>query len=266
MDITTAKLVYFSPTGTTQKVVRAIARGFAPGSVDEIDITLPAARIQPLRTAENELLIIGVPVYMGRVPVTVRDWLNAIVARNTPAVCVVLYGNRTYEDALLELRNIVTKCGCRAIAGCAFLGEHSFSDAETPIAEGRPDHNDLRIAEEFGKKIREKLHTAASVTQALDAKIPGEFPYRGDARLWTVDFIAVGDACDQCGACATLCPAGAIDPADARKIDTKLCITCCACIRSCPQHARSMKPGLVKDAQLRLHTLYPDRKEPEWFL
>lgn len=266
MNIESAKLVYFSPTGTTQTIVRAIARGFDSGSAEEIDITQPAARVQPLQTTENDLLIIGVPVYMGRVPVIVRDWLNAIRAHDTPTVCVVLYGNRTYEDALLELKNLVTKCGCRAIAGCAFIGEHSFSDAKTPTAQGRPDTNDLRIAEEFGRKVREKLEAASTVTQGAEANIPGQFPYRGDSRLWTIDFIEVSDACDQCGTCAKLCPAGAIDPADAKKIDTKLCITCCACIRLCPSHARLMKPGLLKDAQLRLHTLYKERKEPECFI
>ena len=183
MNLTSAKLVYFSPTGTTQSVVRAIARGINPGTTEEIDITKPAARVQPLRTSENDLLIIGVPVYMGRVPVIIRDWLNAIAARNTPAVCVVLYGNRTYEDALLELRNIVTKSGCKTIAGCAFIGEHSFSDAAVPTAQGRPDKNDLERAEAFGKKIRETLQTAPSVTQIPEAHIPGEFPYRGDSRL-----------------------------------------------------------------------------------
>ena len=266
MNITSAKLVYFSPNGTTQSVVRAIARGINPGTTEEIDITKPAARVQPLQTSESDLLIIGVPVYMGRVPAIVRDWLNAIAARNTPAVCVVLYGNRTYEDALLELRNIVTKSGCRTIAGCAFIGEHSFSDAAVPTAQGRPDKNDLQRAEDFGKKIRETLQDAPSVTQIPVADIPGEFPYRGDSRLWTLDFIEVDDACTQCGTCAEHCPAGAIDPSDAKKIDTKLCITCCACIRQCPSHARMMKPGLLKDAQLRLHTLYKERKEPEYFI
>jgi len=266
MNIESAKLVYFSPTGTTQSVVQAIARGVNPGTTEEIDITQPAARVQPLRTSETELLIIGVPVYMGRVPAIVRDWLNAIVARNTPAVCVVLYGNRTYEDALLELKTIVTKSGCRAIAGCAFIGEHSFSDPAVPTAQGRPDQNDLQLAETFGRKIREKLQAVSAVAEIPEAKIPGEFPYRGDSRLWTVDFIEVSDACTQCGTCAERCPAGAIDPADAKKIDTKLCITCCSCIRQCPSHARSMRPGLVKDAQLRLHTLYNERKEPEYFL
>ncbi|MDD1694509.1 MAG: EFR1 family ferrodoxin [Methanoregula sp.] len=263
MKIESVKLAYFSPTGTTQKVVRAIARGLDTGTAEEIDITKPAARVQPLQTTENDLLIIGLPVYVGRVPAIVIDWLKAIRAKNTPAVCVVLYGNRTYEDALLELKNIVTKCGCTAVAGAAFLGEHSFSDAGTPIAEGRPDAGDLRLAEEFGKKIRDQLR---SVSPVPEVKIPGQYPYRGDSRLWTEDFIEVSDTCTQCGSCAGKCPVGAIDPEDSKKIDAKLCVSCCACIRYCPEHARSIKPGRVKDAQLRLHTLYPDRKEPECFL
>jgi len=266
MTIESAKLVYFSPTGTTRTIVRAIARGLAPGSTEEIDITTPAARVRPLQVSEKDLLIIGVPVYVGRVPAIVIDWLKAIRAKNTPAVCVVLYGNRTYEDALLELRNIVTTCGCTAIAGSAFLGEHSFSDAGAPIARGRPNVGDLRCAEEFGRTIREKIRSTAPASPVPEAAIPGQFPYRGDSRLWTEDFIAVSDACTQCGACAVKCPAGAIDMADSKKIDAKLCVSCCACIRYCPEQARFMKPGRVKDAQLRLHTLYPDRKEPEYFL
>ena len=45
MKIPSLKLVYFSPTGTTKKVVQGIARGINPGSVEELDITRPAARI-----------------------------------------------------------------------------------------------------------------------------------------------------------------------------------------------------------------------------
>ncbi|HZD43115.1 MAG TPA: EFR1 family ferrodoxin [Methanomicrobiales archaeon] len=266
MKIESVKLVCFSPTGTTKAVVQGIARGMDPGNVELLDITRPDARIQPLRTSERELLVVGVPVYMGRVPALLTDWLHAIKARNTPAVCVVVYGNRTYEDALLELKDILTRCGCRPIAGAAYIGEHSFSDDETPTANGRPDASDLHHAESFGRRIQEKLTAIPSVDQISDVDIPGCHPYRGDSRLWTVDFIAVSDVCTQCGLCAEKCPVGAIDPEESNRIDTKKCITCCACIKSCPQSARSMKPGLVKDAQLRLHTLYNERKEPEYFL
>ncbi|MDO9036697.1 MAG: EFR1 family ferrodoxin [Methanoregula sp.] len=266
MKIQSLKLVCFSPTGTTQAVIQEIARGINPGNEEWLDITRPYARIKPLKTSENELLIVGVPVYMGRVPALLTEWLHAIKAQNTPAVCVVVYGNRVYDDALLELKDILTNCGCKPIAGAAYIGEHSFSSEETPTAKDRPDASDLRHAESFGRKILEKLNTISSVDQISDVNIPGCQPYRGDSKLWIVDFIAVSDACIQCGVCAEGCPVGAIDPENSNVIDTKKCITCCACIKHCPQHARTMKPGLVRDASLRLSTLYKERKEPEFFI
>lgn len=266
MKISSLKLVYFSPTGTTKTVVQGIARGIHHGRVEELDITRPGARKQPLQTSENELLVLGVPVYMGRVPALLTEWLQAIKARNTPAVCVVVYGNRVYEDALIELVDILMQCGCKPIAGGAWIGEHSFSCAETPTAKDRPDAGDLHHAETFGREIREKLAAIPSADRIPEVSVPGCHPYRGDPKLWNVDFIAVSDTCTQCGTCAEECPAGAIDPENSSLTDTGKCITCCACIRHCPAHARSMKPGLVRDASVRLHTLYQERKEPEYFV
>jgi len=266
MKIQSLKLVYFSPTGTTKAVVQGIARGINQGNVELLNITRPGARKEPLQTSENELLVMGVPVYMGRVPALLTEWLHAIKAHNTPAVCVVVYGNRVYEDALLELNDILKLCGCKPIAGAAYIGEHSFSSSETPTARDRPDASDLNHAESIGQKIREKLQSVSSVDQIPDLTIPGCHPYRGDSKLWIVDFIAVGDECVQCGACAEGCPVGAINPENSRLIDTEKCITCCACIKHCPKKARTMKPGLVKDASIRLNSLYKERKEPEYFL
>ncbi|WP_243669660.1 hypothetical protein [Methanoculleus chikugoensis] len=182
MKIESVKLVYFSPTRTTKAVVEGIARGLNPASVEMLDITRPDARVQPLRTSENELLVIGVPVYMGRVPALLTEWLHAISARNTPAVCVVVYGNRVYEDALIELKDILSGCGCRPIAGAAYIGgEHSFSTDETPpTAKDRPDAGDLHHAESFGRMIQEKLAAIPpSADRIADLDIPGCRPYRG---------------------------------------------------------------------------------------
>jgi ferredoxin len=264
MNIQSVKLVCFSPTGTTKAVLQGIARGIDHSVVELVDITTPEARTKQLATSDNELLVVGVPVYMGRVPALLSQWLHSIQARNTPAVCVVVYGNRVYDNALLELKDILTERGCVPIAGAAYIGEHSFSSSDLPTAEGRPDASDLEHAEVFGRKINEKLQSASSVDHISD--IPGDHPYGGITELWNVDFIAVGDECTQCGICAEECPVGAIDADESNLIDKEKCITCCACIKSCPQNARTMKAGPVKDAAVRLNQLYKDRKEPVLFL
>ena len=260
------KLAYFSPTGTTRTIVHSIARGIKHSTVELIDVTKPDVRSQSLQTSESDLLIVAVPVYLGRVPAIVMDWLSRIQARNTPTVCIVVYGNRAYEDALLELKDTLRRRGCVPIACAAYIGEHSFSSSETPTAAGRPDASDLDHAEAFGRKVAEKLLSAHSNADLLDVATPGNHPYRGDAKLWDVDFIAVGDACTQCGICADSCPAGAVDTRRSDVIDKVKCITCCACIKNCPQNARTMKPGLVKDAAIRLSRLYGERKQPASFL
>jgi ferredoxin len=274
MEIRSLKTVCFSPTGTTSAMVAAIARGMDAGTPEIIDITRPAAREKSLQTSEHDLLIVGVPVYLGRIPALAGDWLRTLEAHETPAVCVVMYGNRAYDDALLELQDILAARGCRVVAGAACIGQHSFSAPGSVTAEGRPDARDCAEAELFGNRVREKLRAVSTSGQAPGVPLPGSrpyrmatcHPYRKGTPFWNVDFIAVGDSCTRCGRCAEGCPVGAIDPEDSRAIDTERCITCCACIRHCPVQARTIKPGIVRDASLRVFSLNKERKETAWFL
>jgi ferredoxin len=265
LDIQSLKLAYFSPTGTTRSIVHAISRGIDINSAEQIDVTSLDVRKKQLQTSRNDLLVVAVPVYIGRVPALLTEWLRGIKADRTPAVCIVVYGNRAFDDALLELRDILIERGCIPVACAAYIGEHSYSSFETPIAVDRPDVRDLKHAELFGRKINEKMRTVLSVDYINDINIPGNLPYGGDNKLWSVDFIEINDECIQCGTCAELCPVDAIDSEDSNLIDKGKCITCCACIKNCPQNARSMKPGPVKDAAMRLHNLYKERKEPVFY-
>ncbi len=270
MNIESLKLVCFSPTGTTKAIVQRVAKGLDLSNQELIDITSPDARMQPLQTSENDLLVVAVPVYMGRIPSLIGPWLNSMKAHNTPVVCMVVYGNRAYENALLELKDILAGCGCKPIAGAAFIGEHSFSSPEFPSSVGRPDADDLSRAELFGHQIAAKLQSVLSANELSadefpEISIPGVLPYGGVTALWKSDFIEVSDGCLQCGICAEGCPAGAVDPRNSSFIDIEKCTLCCACIKQCPQKAKAIKPGPMKEAQKRC-TLFIERKDPELFL
>ena len=270
MKIESLKLVYFSPTGTTKKIIERIAQGLDHGAVEVVDITKPEGRKQQLQTSENELLITGVPVYFGRIQTNALEWLHTIEAQNTPAVCIVVYGNRAYDDALLELKDTAVRNGCVPIACAAYIGEHSFSNSETLIAAGRPDADDLNHAQSFGEKIRKKILSVPSINHISDITVPGNYPYIDKTdiknKFSSVDFISVDNNCSRCGDCARHCPVSAIDSENSASIDMKKCILCSACIKACPMNARKIKSDMIKNISLRLSQTCQARKEPIFFL
>ena len=126
MNISSVKLVYFSPTKTTQKVLEAIANGVGNKNVEHINLTSPNSKTKIFADFIDELVILGAPVYAGRLPEEAARRISRLKGNNTPAVVVVVYGNREYEDALLELKDLAVTSGLVPIAGGAFIGEHSL--------------------------------------------------------------------------------------------------------------------------------------------
>lgn len=266
MHVRSLKLAYFSPTGTTSAVVRAMARGFGYDNVEDVDITMPDARKQMLKVSGEDLLVVAAPVYGGRIPELLEPWLRGLELDKTPVVCVAVFGNRAFEDALIELADLVTERGGVVVGGAAFVGEHSFSSEQYPVAVARPDAEDLRGAEDFGRRVRETLDALPSLDAAPEPAIPGDRPYKERKKGGPVDFIQVGDNCVRCGVCAEHCPVEAISAEDYGRTDAEKCIKCCACIKACPEHARSTKPGSPVEGFAKwLAENCRERLEPRYF-
>lgn len=254
MEIYSAHLITFSPTHTSRQVGEAIIRGTGCTEVVVTDLTLCDAG--KLEVRQDVLTVIAVPVYGGHVPPLALERMKQVRADHSPAVIVVVYGNRAYEKALTELDAFASGLGFKVIAGGTFIGEHSYSNAEHPVAAGRPDADDLQFAEQFGQKVRAKVVSATGVDTLYGVDVsriqrPSQpfFPllrfFRKVIKLRksgiplprTPEVDA--ERCTHCGRCVAHCPTGAI--LKGKECDTvaEKCIKCCACVKECPQHARS---------------------------
>ena len=264
MNIEKIWTVSFSPTRTSKKSIEALASGITGIPRETIDLTYPGATPRH-RFGPHELVIIGVPVYAGRVAPLAVKRLAAITGDGTPAVIAVTYGNRAYEDALVELRDIARQASLLPVAACAFIGEHSYSSPATPIAPGRPDNEDLTTAASFGARIAPKLEPLASVDATTCPQIPGAIPYKDGVGLLPCPALHE-DACTRCAVCLDACPTGAISLETSISIDKERCILCCACVKSCPEDALFIAAQPLNDKRRALSEQLVERKEPELFL
>jgi ferredoxin len=260
-----AKIISFSPTGTTRRVLEGIAQGLAAQTVEHLDLTPARARTGTIRELDRSLALIGTPVYAGRVPIQAAEALSTIKTAGAPAILVVVYGNRAYEDALLELKGIVEEVGFRPLAGAAFVGEHSYSTETIPIAAGRPDKEDIEKARSFGGLVREMLQKRGSLREVPALDVPGNFPYRDRVSLGT-SLESGNDLCVRCGKCGEVCPQEAITVGeDGIATDRGKCILCCACVKTCTTGARRLTHAKIPQYLQMVAALCRDRKEPEFF-
>lgn len=255
-------VIYFSATDVTAKVVNGIAEGICD-NYKEYNITLPTKRQEKIVFGTNELVIIGVPVYAGRVPLFLMDFLSKLKGNDTSAIFITVYGNRDYDDALLELKDTLEKNGFIGVAAGAFIGEHSYTSR---VGTGRPDTKDLKIAKKFGIEIRNKIEDYADISKSPKLKIKGNFPYK-DRKPTSPMAPDTDDACINCGVCAKNCPMGAININNYKDIDLTKCVHCCSCIKRCPVNAKSINNETInKITQVLIDNYSAVRHEPEYFI
>lgn len=252
--------MYFSPTHTTQTVTRATAEGLGNKlKMDwkDVNLTAPDARGKACRYGKDDILVFGFPVYGGRIPAFLEGCMRELHGEQTRAVVLGVYGNRDYEDALLEASDLLTANGFQVNAGGAFIGEHSMT---AKVAAGRPDEQDLEQVKKFAEAIGEKVLAG----NEEPAKIPGQRPYkeRGPS---APSAPKTSDACTRCMICVKGCPMGIISAEDPSQIADG-CIRCCACVKSCPVSAKSFDDERAAKIAGMLETNFMARREPEYFL
>lgn len=248
--------IIFSPTGGTKKVADFLAKALGT-EFSCVDLSDSKADFSQVSLAGDDIAIVAVPSYSGRVPAVAAARIAKINGNGAKAILVCVYGNRAYEDTLVELQDLVQQSGFSVVSAVAAIAEHSIARR---YAAGRPDKDDyIRLkdfAEQIGAKLMQKDFSAPA--------IPGNRPYRKAGRVGILP--KATRACTKCGLCASQCPVSAIDRGNPARVDKQACISCMRCVEICPHQARKVNGLLMTVVNMMLKKACSSRKDCELYL
>lgn len=249
--------IYFSPTGGTKKVADAIAAGI-DGDIRKIDLIKSPQEMEKIVFTKEDLCLVAVPSYGGRVPGVVVEQLKQVKGNGAKVILAAVFGNRHIDDTLLELSDTLKAAGFVCVAGIEAVAEHSLVHR---FGAGRPDAEDVKELTEFGKKILSALDNGTCKTEP---SLPGSHAYK----IYNGVAIKpeVNEKCSQCGACALECPANAIPKENPGSTNKERCISCMHCVSICPNHAREFSKALVLETEKRIEAACAGRKENKLYL
>lgn len=248
----TVDFYYFSPTGGTEKAGKAIASAVAE-AVNAISLSDKA-----VRNPSSDVIVVAAPVFSGRIPAIVADKIAELNGEGKKAITAVVYGVRAYEDALLELNNIVKNSSFEVVASAALVAQHSIVPE---VGAGRPDKADIEEIQQFAKNALNALEDGKTVTVA----VPGNYPYK-EVKKGSANPISLA-ACTGCGYCASVCPTEAVTLTDKEVLtDVDKCIMCMACAAKCPAHSRVLPPPIQEGLTQKLSLFKNIHRENEFYL
>lgn len=249
--------VYFSATDTNEKTVTTMAKAINK-DYKTLNLTHFDSITEKKQFSKDDLIVIGAPVYGGRIYEGAMKRFSYLYGDQTPCIVTVTYGNRHYDDALLELCDFCESHGFIPFAAAAVIGQHTFGT----IQVGRPNEEDVKEDIAFVEKAVHKLEQTKPLTRVL---VPGNHPYVNGGsgagfRPRTTE------ACTECGLCVSECPEGAISLKSGHVVNDTKCISCFRCVKVCPSHAKVVDTKEYLDFAVSFSEQLKERRENEYFI
>ena len=258
MEINKVYKVYFSATYTTRKVVDEIASVMCDNVVD-CDVTSQSLS-EFIELNRGDVLVIGMPVYGGRIPECALQSIAQLNGNGAPAIICCVYGNRDYDDALLELRNEVETRGFKIVSASAFIARHSIF---TQIAKDRPNDDDMSEVAEFAIRSKAIIESLDDFSQLQQIDVKGNMPYKVFNQLPI--YPSADEKCVKCGVCASKCPVGAISSENPHETDNDKCLACGRCIVECEVEARDFRGEFFEARAAKFKEAFSAPKKNEMY-
>jgi flavodoxin/ferredoxin len=240
-------IIFFSQTGNTETVARAIDRGIRnTGNVCEL---ARVSKVRPEKLGQYDLIGLGTPTFFYQEPLNVRRFLQGLEEPGAGHWFLFCTHGSLIGNTLPNLAGALAQKGATVIGTFDCYGSSSLQFYPRPMhTDGHPDAIALEQAEAFGASICDR---SRRVRRGETGLVPRLEPvtdtwWAKQAQALTPELLrAVSpplrfdpEACTGCLVCQDECPTDAIDiEADPPQIQKEGCIYCWYCEKICPAEA-----------------------------
>jgi len=249
--VTKALVVWYSQTGNTERIGRAIALSWRKNGIETTACDYRNMDADSL--AGYDIIAAGSPVYYYEVPENYHQWLKTIPdISGTPVAAFVTFGGAggNQHNTACELLGLLADRGGVPAGMATFSCMSAFAPTWSTGNSGRilkyrhlPDNATYNAAREFAESVLSNAAQGRAV--AVKGKFSLNNTIKGGVSIGFTKLLMTGHSiddkkCIRCGKCVEKCPVDAINP-ERESVDTDKCIACFGCVNNCPANAVEMK-------------------------